>query len=230
MAPPIRLREGAMENPLGVGCLKRRVVLQLLCGAAWPFAASRAIAAERALATERLDDQKSLAKIAAESTDEKARCDAAGRIQDLALLENAVRHAPHTEHDHIGVIVALRKILYETGLSDRLGPARLSIAWTTVSKDQNWTKYGAIVSKASIDFERVAITIFRGSKVIAQASWGLDDAGGSWSSPIHVGIIPAPIVFVDLLPHIWNACEGRRGTLKPPSFSGVDSANLAAIR
>jgi hypothetical protein len=217
------------RSPRVVEGLHRRAAMQVLCTAAWLLAPSQANAKKDIPTTEGSDvEQDSLAKIAVDGADERARCAAAGGIQDLSLLERVIKQAPPTEQDHIGVILALRKLLYETKLADRLGPTKISIDWSTFTKDAQWTKYGSNIATASLKFEKITITVFRKSNTIARTSWSMGDYSKSWDAPIRVGLIPAPITFIDLLPDIWNACEGRTGTLK--QSTPVDPNNLGATR
>jgi hypothetical protein len=182
--------------------------------------------AERPLAVEKFDDQDALAKIATESMDETIRCDAAGRIQSLALLERVAHERSPTERDHIGVIIALRRLLYETGFSDRLGPVQIKISWKSFPSNFRWTKRGldGLITNVPVNIEKVTIVVSRKSTVIAEASWNLSGRyEESWDSVIDIGTIPAPIAFCDLLPGLWNVGLGNGHIVRPPSDNEISA-------
>jgi hypothetical protein len=182
--------------------------------------------AERHAVVDALDDQGVLAKIATESMDEKVRSDAAGRIQSLALLERVAHQQLLTKYDHMGVIIALRRLLYETGFSDRLGPVQIKMSWKSFPGNFSWTKRGpdGFSKKVSVNIEKLTIAVLRKTTIISEASWNISGRyEESWSSDIDIGTIPAPIAFCDLLPGLWSVGLGNGHGVRPPSDDEISA-------
>ena len=187
---------------------------------------------ERNSVVDRLDDQDALAKIATENMDDKVACAAAGRIQSLALLERVANERSPIEHEHVGVIIALRRLLYETGFSDRLGPVQILMSWKSFPRNYRWTKRGpdGFNKRVSVNIEQVTIVVLRKTTKIAEASWILSDSyAESWDSVTDIGTVPAPIAFCDLLPGLWNIGLGNGHNARPPSDHEMDALGGTAF-